>query len=157
MIFLIDVDFTCANPEERFKYAGDMPDRADRGAFQQWIDKCHDPSILHWDEPNEPVRQILLGLEKQKNVKLYYLTGRSEKQREETEKWLRKHDFPKADVLMRQNKDWRSPQRFKSEKIKELFDVYPNRQFATIDDDYSGSCASMYLNRNIFFLKVVNK
>lgn len=155
MVYIIDIDNTCADMSERIKKAGNIPDRKDRAAFQQWLDKAHDPSILHLDKPIEPIRKILLGLQKQIDTKLYYLTGRSEAQREETEKWLKTNKFPQAPVLMRKDDDWRGPHRYKSEQLKNLMDMHEGESFCALDDDYAGDCEPMYRNRDILFLKVV--
>jgi len=156
VVYIIDIDQTCANPAKRFAKAGSMPDRKNKAAFQQWLDHAHNPELLHLDEPVIPVLKVVQGLVKQKDVTLYYLTGRAEDQREETEKWLWLHHFPEAPVLMRENNDWRGPHRYKSEHIKKLFEAHEGEMFAALDDDYAGDCEPMYRNREILFLKVVN-
>lgn len=48
--------------------------------------------------PNFPVLEILLNL---KDTQIVFLTGRSEKVREQTEVWLRQHKVPYSDIYMR--------------------------------------------------------
>jgi hypothetical protein len=155
MIYLVDIDQTCADPTDRFKIAGPMPDRKDRAAFQQWLDHAHNPEMLHLDKPVVAVREIVKGLDGLDRVKIFYLTGRSEAQRAATEKWLLDNGFPTAPVLMRENDDWRGPHRYKSAHLKMLQAKFPNEKFVAIDDDYAGDCKAMYLNRGVTFLKVV--
>lgn len=155
MIYIVDIDNTCADVTKRFAKFGAIPDRKDRKAFQQWLDKAHNPDVLHMDEPIDEIRHLLIGIEDVEPHVIYYLTGRSESQRKETEAWLEEYCFPKAPVIMREDNDWRGPHLYKSEKIKELMEAHPNEKFVAIDDDYAGDCEPMYRNRGILFLKVI--
>lgn len=155
MIWIIDIDGTLADWSDRSKRAGAEPPRENKAAVQEWLDKLQSEEMLEADKPIEATKQIVCALSLNTSSKIYYLTGRSEQWRWVTRCWLQDNGFPLATLLMRENADWSSPAKYKSEEIKKLMSLHPGEQFATIDDDYSGDCENMYKNKGIMFLKVM--
>lgn len=86
---------------------------------------------------------------------IVYLTGRSEKFRAVTKLWLFKNGFPDCPLIMRSNRDWRTPSKYKEAKLKKL--LYKNNKapWLAIDDDYSNDCSEMYRKHGGTHLKVM--
>jgi hypothetical protein len=64
---------------------------------------------------------------------IVYLTGRPERCRTDTERWLRQHGFPAAEVLMRPDRDRRPARQFKLDQVRHL--AVTSTVDVVIDDD----------------------
>lgn len=111
--FVFDVDGTLADHTERFQHLKETP--------KNWKDY---KAKVHLDKPIMPIIRILKALE-DAGYYTILLTGRSEEQRVETEKWFHAHEIYYSFMLMRSTGDFRPDMEVK----KELYLKY-------IDPDY---------------------
>jgi hypothetical protein len=87
------------------------------------------PKTIANDEPNSAIVNILKVYTHQTlfEVKIFFITGRFEKYRKQTDAWLRKHAIPDYILFMRRNADFRKDTVYKKElyqkHIKNKFDV----------------------------------
>lgn len=120
MLFIIDIDGSISDWKIRDRGAGPAPDRADKEAYANYINRLMDPANVMKDIPILGMQLLLRGMATREEVKLVYLTGRSEKLRFVTERWLTLNRFPEAKLLMRNNNDWRSAVEYKEEALLNL-------------------------------------
>lgn len=125
LLVVLDLDGTVANFKLRMQKAGDNPGRRNKQKFQQWLDRLQGGSLLLQDEPIVETH-ILANLLKNK-AKLCYLTGRSERNRAVTEKWLELHKFPDVPLYMRANDDYRTARDYKEEQTQIAIDHFRHR------------------------------
>lgn len=86
---------------------------------------------------------------------IVFLTGRSEKYRDVTERWLSdKCHINAPHLIMRDNEDWRSAAEYKDSQIKKLLKLYTPQYVLAVDDDYDGDTAAVYKSYGIVHLKV---
>ena len=154
MLIVCDIDLTIADGRDRFKGLGEAPPTKNRRALQLWLDKLQPEDKLVEDLPIQPVIDILISLSKRPNYKLVYLTGRSEKYRPATMRWLKQANCPKAPLLMRPHNDWRTPKNCKMEMMKKLSSQYGN-EIMILDDDGAGDCSKAYTKAGWLHLKVI--
>lgn len=117
-IFIIDIDTTIANTDERAKLLKRVCDSC--GLSEADMDTClwcgghlmtpqsswdafiH-PAVMHMDTP-EPKAQAAIHRMRELGMEFHFLTGRNEGLREVTEDWLRKHmdwDSTQESLIMR--------------------------------------------------------
>lgn len=157
MLIIFDIDGTVACIKSRLQIAGDCPDRTDRRAFQQWLDKLQKPEVLSQDKTIGQVA-LLYQLVKAGPVTTVFLTGRSEQYRAVTAEWLKKNGLH-GQVYMRAVTDFRSAAAYKEEQIKKIladYKIKPGFPALAIDDDYDGDCSEMYLRLGLVHLKVIS-
>lgn len=80
----------------------------------------YDDSLVHTDIVNEPVLNILYDYKEMLPVDIILVSGRQEKSREVTEKWLKANNIPYNFLYMRHTGDIRKDSIVK----KELYDKY---------------------------------
>jgi len=145
-LIICDIDGTIADIRPRLAKAGPEPKRRNKRAFQFWLDRIQNEKTLARDNVLEPVRQMLEGLlSKSGTTEAFYLTGRSERFRKVTSRWLKKFRLPKLPLLMRPEKDWRAAAAFKQEIIRKLVQEIQPQEVICLDDDGGGDCSRMYL------------
>lgn len=94
-LYVFDLDGTLANCDHRQGYARD----------KDW-DTFH--SMCHLDEPYPNIVRLFHDLDKRDvSYELIIITGRTERHREQTVKWLSKHGVYPAELLMRRDDDFR--------------------------------------------------
>lgn len=167
MIFLVsDIDLTCAIPcPERLKDAGKMPDKSNPLAFQKWLDRLQGGNKLLRDAACVQMRELLNSLVSMEDVKMCYVTGRSVKYAEQTNKWLRLNGFPEAPLFMREGfnegtEDLRDPHEYKEEEMKRamrILRIPEDAQVIVFDDDAGEDCAPMYKRNGWLHCKVTNE
>lgn len=141
MPFVIcDIDGTIANIDHRLHYVKEDP--------KNWNSFFAE---LNNDEPRTEIiskvlDKIKLGYE------LIYVSGRPESYREETIKWMRKHDIPTAPILMRRSNDKRPD----TEVKQEIYDKYlKHYQIDCVFDDRP-SVIRMWESNNLVVNNVGN-
>lgn len=144
MLIFCDIDNTVADISERETKAGKCPSKKDKRAYQLWLDNLQDPKDIIKDKPIKEVIWALQKWNKIKNVRIIYLTSRSNKLRRVTQRWLDKYKCPKAKVYMRSNNDYSSSAQYKGPVMQELIKKYKGHQILILDDDGEGNCSKMY-------------
>lgn len=159
MIVFIDIDGTLANITERNEKAGSNPGREDREVYQAWLDTLQNPGDMLEDAPVDGMAPLLQTLAE--TYHLVYLTGRSNAYRTVTEAWLALHRFPRAEVVMRGQKDWRKAAAFKEQAMLAKLEDFgwsetSERPVLVLDDDGDGCCAEMYKKHGWTHLKAMS-
>lgn len=129
MIYLIDLDGTCAdNSHRRGIVETDMPD---------W-DAFLAPDLVAKDLPIESARDAIRRIEAHYG-RIFYLTGRRDTLRDVTQDWIADHGFscPEA-ILMREGNDMRGSTAVKTDHVDRLraYATGFRPQIVCIDDDY---------------------
>jgi len=101
----------------------------------------YDASTSDLDNPNEPVLALLRfvqeanwhGLNQEQNCQIIFLSGRQEKDREPTEKFLEKHRLNRYPLFMRTTDDFRNDTIIKKELYEE--NVKGNYEILFVLDD----------------------
>ena len=117
MLLVVDIDGCLADWKARDKAVGGSPGRSDIKAYKAYVENLMDDSRLICDQPVPGMQTLLRALSAREGVEIVYLTGRSEKHRLTTARWLLLHRFPEADIVMRGPTDWRKAPTFKAEKM----------------------------------------
>lgn len=155
LLAIFDIDGTLADFSRRMKEAGDAPPRHHRRKFQQWLDGLQGGDKLLHDDVIVETFLLAEALSKSESVRICYLTGRSESNREMTQAWLKKHGFPSAQLFMRAKNDFRSAAGYKEEKTKEAIRTLGHKgRVLIVDDDHSGDCNEVYVEHGWCHLKV---
>lgn len=117
---IVDLDGTLANISHRRKFV--------EGKKKDW--KNFNKNIID-DEINHWCREIVRRMVHDHHILL--VSGRTDELRLETQDWLKKHEVPYTELMMRKSKDHRDDSVVKreiyDEKIKPFYDV-----FFVIDD-----------------------
>jgi phosphoglycolate phosphatase-like HAD superfamily hydrolase len=119
-ISVFDIDGVLADVRHRLHHLEARPQRWER--FFQAADR--DPLL---PEGAERLRAALVDHD------VVYLTGRPERTRRLTERWLRRHDLPTGPLLMREDDDYRPARRMKREVLRGL--ARTRTVSAVLDDD----------------------
>jgi phosphoglycolate phosphatase-like HAD superfamily hydrolase len=119
-ISVFDIDGVLADVRHRLHHLEARPQRWER--FFQTADR--DPLL---PEGAERLRAALVDHD------VVYLTGRPERTRRLTERWLRRHDLPTGPLLMREDDDYRPARRMKREVLRSL--ARTRTVSAVLDDD----------------------
>jgi len=101
----------------------------------------YDASTSDLDNPNEPVLALLRfvqeanwhGLNQEQNCQIIFLSGRQEKDREPTEKFLEKHRLNRYPLFMRTTDDFRNDTIIKKELYEE--NIKGNYEILFVLDD----------------------
>jgi hypothetical protein len=114
-IIVIDIDNTVSIVGERLKYILQKPKDWD-----SFYNNCDE------DEPNEPIIKIIHGLINLPliNYQYFYITGRPERVRQKTLKWLNKYNLycDTENLFMRKDHDYRPDYILKKEIIEPFKD-----------------------------------
>lgn len=154
LLVICDIDGTIADIRARLRKAGNEPDRLDKKAFQEWLDKVQDFASLSADKPIVGMFRVLTALSE--HATIVYLTGRSEKYRAVTAAWLDKHSFPGGELYMRKDNDWRSPARYKKQSMRNILKGHTSvKEIVALDDDGAEDCADLYKEMGITHLRVI--
>jgi len=119
MSVIVDIDGTIADNTHRQSVL-----EADPKDWDSFFLECH------LDLPIEPVVEIVQALDKLHAILI--VTGRSEKYRELTKFWLKKHDIPYDELYMRKEGDYRPDHEIKEEILIEIRKFY--QPMLAIDD-----------------------
>lgn len=106
--YIFDIDGTLANGDHRVHHIKKQP--------KDWDTYF---SLCGEDEPIMPVVKLAQALWKSNNF-FFYVSGRSDVCREQTEQWLMKHGLPKEPLMMRKQGDHRDDDILKSEFLDEI-------------------------------------
>lgn len=153
-LLICDIDGTIADIRGRLQKAGNQPNRKNKRAFQLWLDRLQNDRILLKDRAIAPVLELLPALLKGSPTIAYYLTGRAERYRKVTQRWLNKNKCPRLDLLMRPDGNWQSARAFKQTIIRDLCEKYSTKEVICLDDDGAGDCTAMYAKNGWTLLKV---
>lgn len=157
MLFVsVDIDGTLLDVSKRMAEAGKAPDKSDMKAFQAWLDKLQPESALLTDEKFWEMLELLRVLEKDPDVYVSYLTGRSEKYRDVTLTWLQNNGFPDFPLHMRKLEDERSAADVKRDVLTFFNSHYRPCMKLAIDDDYDGDVSAVYKELGYLHLKVMS-
>lgn len=132
ILAVIDIDGTLCHIEWRAKLAGKEPKRTEKKKYLQWLRKVQNKHTLMQDQPITGMKE-LVNIFKTNAV---YITARSETYRDVTEKWLKKHGFPKRPLYMRQKNDWSGAGTYKAGIIIDILEKKGyNVPVVVLDDD----------------------
>ena len=116
-ILSVDIDGTIVDVSARYNFASF---RAKDGSPQFW-NIFLNSQYFHLDRPIIPARDFLCLFHlTNPDVKIIYLSGRNARTTEETKSWLRQHDFPDGEVILRNKgptKDFKRDQFFRLKKL----------------------------------------
>lgn len=120
---IVDIDGTCSNAEHR-KYLidGSQPKKD----WDLFYDMCH------LDTAHTDVRELLWILTWNRYC-IRYFTGRVERVREKTERWLRDYGFPNGPLTMRPDGDYTMDALLKQSWVFEQ-ELTPGNTFLVLDD-----------------------
>lgn len=121
MIIYCDIDNTIANLQHRLHFLDDKN-----------YDKFYAAENIEEDGDMEFGRYLLESLSRGNWDDVYFVTGRPERTRPATRRWLIRHGYPDRHLLMRQDNDWRPAAQVKVDLIK-MTDVGEKGIF--VDDD----------------------
>ena len=113
-IVSVDIDGTVADVTRRREYALQFGEDCSVEFYTVFLDGEHYPM----DDPIVASRDILCRYVSELNGKIVYLSGRRQGTEEQTELWLRQHQFPNGQIIHRamgQKSVW-----FKSEWLEAL-------------------------------------
>ena len=115
LITFIDLDGCCIHVGDRFT---SRPPPNNNGRedeqYAEWLNSVQTPDLLKQDHPVAGMQEFVRKLD---NV--VYLTSRHEKYLEDTLLWLRTHNFPPKELIMRSADNTLPYQFFKEISIKE--------------------------------------
>lgn len=120
MVAVIDIDGVVADVRHRLRHVTERP--KDWRAF--FAGAADDPLL---PEGEETVRRLAEVYD------IVYLSGRPERLREVTERWLRQHDLPAGPLLLRAYDDYRPARLFKVEVLRKLAET--STVVVLVDDD----------------------
>jgi phosphoglycolate phosphatase-like HAD superfamily hydrolase len=116
---VFDIDGVLADVRHRLHHLEARPQRWER--FFQAADR--DPVLV---EGAERLRAALVDHD------VMYLTGRPERTRRLTERWLARHDLPTGPLVMREDDDYRPARYLKRDVLRTLAE---HREIASVLDD----------------------
>jgi hypothetical protein len=147
MLYVIDIDGTCADGAERFAKAGPEPDRTNKEQYTKWVDKVN--FGMENDKAVPGMVQLITAMIE--NGHIVFATSREERHRKVTEKWLKQEGFPVGKLVMRPNDCWSN-----TADLKEII-IAANRDpweaVIVIDDDEHGTIEAMCKRNGYTFLK----
>lgn len=156
MLIIFDLDGTLADIGPRLNKAGKQPCRlSNPAAFQQWLDEVQDDKSLSEDLPISEVLTVYHAL-KQTAHTTVFLTGRSEKYKGVTQKWMKNWRLV-GNLYMRRADDHRKPADMKKDYIIEILKEYNPQTVLAIDDDPEGCTTKVYSELGILHLKVMDR
>jgi hypothetical protein len=132
-IFVVDVDMTLADNRHRTPTTAFGKRVSDR----EWK-KCLTDELMSLDKPFDNARHVIEKLTKRKDCKVLIVTGRGERFRKTTTKWLQDHygfTATRENLIMRECNDQRAPSALKECMIQRLIYKYGSRTYIFIDDD----------------------
>ncbi len=119
-LIIVDLDGSIADWKWRDIEAGGNPGRKDMAAYKAYVERLMDDSKLIKDKPVPGMQELLRSLSAREGVEIVYLTGRSERHRLTTARWLLLNRFPEADIIMRGSTDWASAAEYKMHHVQQL-------------------------------------
>ena len=124
MLVVFDIDGTLANIEHRLDYVRSKP--------KNW--KAFDAGIPN-DKVNMPVAKVFYAMAAEGNT-IVLASGRNERTREATEKWLYENSFFGFDIklYMRKADDFRNDSIVKREMLDEIIADYGKKPDMVFDD-----------------------
>lgn len=154
MLIVCDLDGTVADITSRMDKAGDAPSKRDKKAFQDWLNKLQKKSDLLSDTPIRYMQAFITTLSKDYDI--VYLTGRDEKYRDVTQRWLFENLFPPGRLYMRPQDDIRPTKQYKEEMMLEVVKIYRDSDIVVLDDDPEGTCSLMYKQHGFVHMKAMD-
>nr|PZN13356.1 MAG: hypothetical protein DIU75_22725 [Mycolicibacterium hassiacum] len=122
---VLDIDGTVADGDWRLPLLGDNPATASRAAWAAFFDAAGD---------DKPIRAgVRLAQQLSAEHEICWLTGRSDRIRELTIAWLRRHGLPIGLLRMRPNDDLRPSRVWKIEQLQHL--AREHTIAVVVDDD----------------------
>ena len=158
LLLFVDLDGTIINVNDRFILSKQPPLKKDRltKEYQDWLDSVQTPDLLAKDTPVPGMQEFVSKFED-----AVYLTSRSEKILQDTLKWLRTHNFPIRELIMRPETDYDSAAKFKERailaKLQDRAEKDGSHPWAynvvVIDDDTNGELENICHAHNWCFFK----
>ena len=132
-LYICDIDGTIANLEHRLHY---IRFNASMHGFEKdfspdW-DAFHD-HVLD-DAPIWPIIYIIKALKQQAFADVWFFTGRMERCRDHTTKWLERYMWDDPIIEMRRQGDFRSDVEIKQEMLDSMLHMDRRRLVAVFDD-----------------------
>lgn len=153
MLVVFDIDGTLADITYRLQKAGDAPKRASKKEFQSWLNKLQNKKDLLDDTPIKGMKKLAWALHN--NYGIVYLTGRAEKYRDVTVRWLFDFGFPSGALFMREDEDMRETHVYKEEKMLDIIKTFKAEEIMVFDDDPEDTCGIMYKKHGWTHLKAM--
>ena len=141
-VVLLDIDHTISDAFPRDPMIGNV-------AWDDYHAAAHADDHVH--EMGVIVRALML-----QRLTVVGLTGRPEKWRDLTIKWLIKHKLPLDDLLMRRDDDFRKAGAVKLDLVKENFGPDWHSKVLCIIDDNEGVIET-FRGENITSLQIFNR
>lgn len=141
-IVLVDIDHTLSDAFHRDPMIGTV----------SW-DEYH--AAAHKDDPAHDMGMIIRALMIQR-LTVVGLTGRPEKWRDLTVRWLIKHELPLDDLLMRPDDDYRKAGLVKLDLVRKTYGGEWHEKVLCIIDDHEGVIET-FRGENITCLQIFNR
>lgn len=153
---ICDIDGTIADATHRLHYIKPaLSSSDDPTKFSKNWDEFF--AATHADSVFEDMRDILWSLlagRLQRPRSLVYVSGRSEVCRQATESWLERHNFPRAQVFMRAEGDFRPDYVVKEEILDRDLKLLPKDVFCVLED--RNQVVNMWRRRGFRVLQVAD-
>ena len=139
-VCIFDIDGTLANCDHRLHHVQNKPKN-----WEAFYSGCMDDQVI------VPVAQMLKLFSK--NNLIYILTGRPERNRELTERWLEHHKISYNQLIMRSDRDFRKSPDYKSAMCDSIERGGYKINFVVED---RLDCVEMFIKRGLFCFDVSN-
>jgi len=131
MMLVLDLDGTLFDTSSRWNEC----EKLARGNKRMFWECFQSPRFMNLDKPKREVIEFVQQLiEEEKPEVIVVVSGRSEKQREDTLKQLSEIGISPTEVVLRGEKDFRKDYEFKMDVIKELMGKYGENKAMMVDD-----------------------
>ena len=131
MMLVLDLDGTLFDTSSR----GNECEKLARGNKRMFWECFQSPRFMNLDKPKREVIEFVQQLiEEEKPEVIIVVSGRSEKQREDTLKQLSEIGISPTEVVLRGEKDFRKDYEFKRDVIKTLKEKYDQDRVIMVDD-----------------------
>lgn len=141
-IVLVDIDHTLSDAFHRDPMIGTVPWDEYHGAADK-------------DDPAQEIGVLIRAMMVQR-LTIVGLTGRPEKWRDLTIKWLIRHDLPLDDLLMRPDDDYRKAGLVKVDLVKKTYGENWHDKVLCIIDDNEGVIET-FRGENVTCLQIFNR
>jgi len=130
-MLILDLDGTLFDTSARWNEC----EKLANGNKRMFWECFQSPRFMNLDKPKrEVIRFVQQLIEEKKPEVIAVVSGRSEKQREDTLKQLSEIGIEPTEVVLRGEKDFRKDHEFKREAVRKLMEKYDQDKVIMIDD-----------------------
>jgi beta-phosphoglucomutase-like phosphatase (HAD superfamily) len=123
-LVIVDIDGSVSDWKPRDKAVGGNPGRGDMVAYKAYVEQLMDDSKIINDKPVPGMQELVRSLSGRDGIEIVYLTGRAERHRLVTARWLLLNRFPEAHIVMRGGADWTTSAEYKMRHVFRLQERY---------------------------------